>query len=640
MTSLPRLSAAASLLSARGAPSTPRERWDVLSRGPAIPLTPTPTGNAFATGGFWEQLTPKTPLPPTPVTAIPLSPHSPIVPQDLEARNAYDHVKHEVDTMARNICANRMSSLSKITDSNDIPKTLITAKDHLKGAAITLQYRQVDLNSIIDRDLPKKLQALATDEAKITNQYSVRDMLELLDIDTWLQVDEQTLNFTTLLDAQRELLQMHCQRRKTSVITLPDRAVQVAWAVRILEDAEHAAENDNDSESDHSSEDGTGYEYNNFLRSIKREATGSSSDLSSLADITSLRSTMSIGDSLRQLSREQSLESQRSSTSPKKYVLRSRQSSNSSRDPAAESRRPSTSPQKYSYLALRSQESSFSESSSQGPTMEDKRPSSTSKIANAFTSRSRQNSIPNAPSSRKDSMPNTPSPEKDATIHSRKPSNIITDIEEEEDEADPPPPLSPEDRACRRKGASHDELNQWAAQLKLMEQQRDAKKLSGHHRPSQQLQHPALRTEDDERSRDASDGSWKCAIASHHKRETSLSTRRSSRDISPRTKLRLSAPPTRPISTVSTRNSPPSPARPSFEYDYILSAPPAAPPGYRYEAVSASPPVDIKLHDSVRRKEHVRSKSSVEEVEWEWELRKMEVTERARQMKRRSEREE
>jgi hypothetical protein len=103
----PRLSTAPSLLSGgrARAPSTPRERWDVLSRGPATPLTPTPTGNAFASGGFWEQLTPKTPVPPprTPVTAVPRSPYTPIVPRDLEARAAYDRVKKEVDGMARSV---------------------------------------------------------------------------------------------------------------------------------------------------------------------------------------------------------------------------------------------------------------------------------------------------------------------------------------------------------------------------------------------------------------------------------------------------------------------------------------------------------------------------------------------------------
>jgi hypothetical protein len=42
-------------------------------------------GNAFAGGGFWEQLTPKTPAPQTPVTAIPRSPYLPIVPHDQDA---------------------------------------------------------------------------------------------------------------------------------------------------------------------------------------------------------------------------------------------------------------------------------------------------------------------------------------------------------------------------------------------------------------------------------------------------------------------------------------------------------------------------------------------------------------------------
>lgn len=285
----------------------PRERWDKVTRGPMTPLTPTPTGNAFAPGGFWgSKLTPTAPATSTPITAIPRSPYSPSVPHDIEARAAYDQVKHDVETMARTICANRLSVRSKITDSDDIPRSLISHKDRLKGATITLQYRQIATKSVIDPAFLTKLAALAVDEIKIVDQYSIRDMSEFLDVDTWLQVDEATLQFTTMLDAQRELLHMHRNRRKSSLMNLPERAIHLAWALCMLEDAERGVDIDWDTDSDNSDE--TGYEYNNFLRSFKTE---SSSDVSLLANTDSLRSTASIGESLRALSREQSMEAER-----------------------------------------------------------------------------------------------------------------------------------------------------------------------------------------------------------------------------------------------------------------------------------------------------------------------------------------
>ncbi|KAH7386703.1 hypothetical protein DE146DRAFT_179357 [Phaeosphaeria sp. MPI-PUGE-AT-0046c] len=296
---LPRYNSAQSLLSAgrNRAVSTPRERWDIMSRGPSTPLTPTPVGNAFAQGGFWEQLTPKTPAPPTPVTVIPYSPISPVVPMDHEAREVYNDVKAQGEAIARSVCATRMSKISKISNSDDIPRSLLTSKDLLKGALIMLEYKQAPLKTIMNPNLPKMLKDLEDDEAKIIEQYSINDTLELLDLDNWLLVDEQARTLTTLLDAQRETLQMHRHRRKSSLLHLPEEAVQQAWATRILEDAQRAVEADGDNVSDDSDPD-KGYNYNNFMRSIKHEYS-SSSDCGSLAggpsytDLTTLRSSTS-----------------------------------------------------------------------------------------------------------------------------------------------------------------------------------------------------------------------------------------------------------------------------------------------------------------------------------------------------------
>jgi len=465
----PRLSTATSLLSSGRAcaPSTPRERWDVLNRGPATPLTPTPAGNAFAGGGFWEQLTPKTPVAPhTPITAIPRSPFSPIVPKDVEARAAYDNIKKEVDTMSRTICANRLSGLERVRNSEDVPKTLIRSSDHHKAAELTLQYRKNDLSSIIQPDLPQQLKTFAAEETCIIHDHSIRDTLELLDIDGWLSIEEPSLVFTTLLDAQSGLMRMHCHRRKNSILNLPDRAVQEAWAVRILEDAERRMD-DSDGSSTHSDEEADkGYEYNNFLRSLKRE--DSEQGPGGLTDLTRLRSNASMAESLKQLSREQTLASQRSSRSPKKSVRSGLSMASSKHD-------SSPSPEKPSH------------------------PRHTE----------------------------TPSPDEPSQW---KPAAIITTFKEADDrDRISTPELSTEARACRRMGASHVELSGWAEQLKMMEERRDAMRggasttgsgsgsgssHSLHHR------HPALRSAEKLKERDFSNHSFKCQTATEYESVT------------------------------------------------------------------------------------------------------------------------
>lgn len=139
------------------------------------------------------------------------------------------------------MCAKRMSGMEKVRRSEDVPKSLIRSSDYLEAAETILQCRRNDLSSTIRHDLPKHLKTLAADEARIIKKYSVHDMAELMSIDPWLNIDEDTLELANVLDGQREMLGMHRHRRKTSSVDLPDRAIQEAWAVRILEDAERAA---------------------------------------------------------------------------------------------------------------------------------------------------------------------------------------------------------------------------------------------------------------------------------------------------------------------------------------------------------------------------------------------------------------
>jgi hypothetical protein len=610
------------------APSTPRERWDVTSRGPATPLSPTPTGNAFAEGGFWEQLTPKTPAPQTPVTAVARSPFSPVVPQDHEARAAYTRVKREVEAMARTVCASRLSTQSTITSSDYIPNSLLKPRDILKGAELTLQYRQVKLQTAIESRLPQILRNLAVEEAQIIRQHSVKDLFELLDLDMWLQVDLQTLAFTTLLDAQRELIHMHRNRRKSKLLKLPDEAIRQAWATRILEDAEHVVEATGDGDSTNSNED-KGYDYNNFLRSIKSEVS-SSSDLASMSTSRSctdlsLRSSGTNMDDMPALSRQMTLASQRSSTSPRKLhdlPLRSPGKSQSN----------SPSPRKPYNLPLRS---------------------------------------PAKPHS------NSPSPKKhnSSTPRSRGLSLTTTFIKEEseEDEIPSSPPLSPEEKAFRHLGASTTDLNQWAEQLKDMEARHIANKNKFMSSLGRE-RHPAFRSAPRQRQGSvSSDDSWKCEDAARDERKNSTptiyGTHASSSEIRSPTFLGhkrsagyaesiplIPSSPTRSQSTSHTFSgnkrptgyadtiplpsspsslSSPSSPTPSQRTSHTRSRHHALPPppqGYRYATGS-----DASLHDSVRRSQHVRSKSSQaraggkEEDEWKKELKRMESRERIRQ---------
>ncbi|KAH7087788.1 hypothetical protein FB567DRAFT_353965 [Paraphoma chrysanthemicola] len=670
------------------APSTPRERWDATYRGPSTPLSPTPTGNAFGGGGFWEQQL--TPGPVTPVTAVPRSPLSPVVPRDSEARAAYNYVKAEVDALARSICASRLSVHSKIAKSDDVPDSLVKPKDVLKAASITLRCLQTPVKSVVDPDLLKKLEGLAEEEAKIVQQYSVRHNLELLDIDNWLQVDEDSLAFNNLLDAQRELLLMHRNRRKSQLLKIPDAAIQQAWAVRILEDAERAVEADADGSSASSNED-KGYDYNNFLRSIKQEVS-SSSDLASMVgsgsytDLASMRSSGTNSDGLV-LSRETTMESQRSSTSPKKssgLFLRSKEQSFERVYPEA---RQAVMTSHYSGLVARSREPSFS-TGNREVTVATQRSSTSPKKPSLAASTPTEAGTYNGPSLEKRAS---------AIASSRGLTLLTTNITEGNEDV-PTPALSPEDKAFRRQGASHLDLNHWAQQLKQMEESANKNRAASAHNQH----HPAYRHHSK-----CSSGcldSWQLekavspareasaqkansdTFATNREREVSMTSRPPSSSSlgketvhplhrgnhmsssppilgSPRASQSSLLPPT-PIRPDMSSGPPaftiPPPPKgfkyaqiPSFASSNVTMMPPgfkkaatassasvndniSPPPGFKYAATLST----AALHDTVRRQQHVRSKSSIarvekkekgEEEEWVKELKMMEEKETVRQ---------
>ncbi|KAH8733164.1 hypothetical protein GQ44DRAFT_721377 [Phaeosphaeriaceae sp. PMI808] len=421
------------------AQSTPRERWVTTTLIPTTPLSPTPIGNAFAGGGFWEQLTPQTPVAPqTPesqtLAAIPSAPPSPIIPQDPEARAAYDIVKYEIDVLSRTVCASRLSSKSRMVDSEDVPVSLVTAKDRVKAAAFILENRQLDLPSTIDMKLVQKLRTLACEEANIIRQYPIDNIFEFAEPDLRPSVDGNTRDAFTIAKERCELLRMHC-RRKNELLKVSDLAVQQAWATRLLEEAEEAEAAADDSSSAHSDE---GYDYSNFLRSIKSEVS-SSSDLASLAgrvsytDLASLRSNETGAvPTTYTLSRETTLASHRSSTSPKKPP----------------------SPMKHS----------------KGPGL----PNSLAVQSRAPDKNLDWPLAPLVPS-----LSNSPSPKKRifTKLNFRNPGTAELPIEEEDGGAAEltSPVLSPAEKAFRRNAAREEDLDNWAKEVKIMAEAAEAR---------------------------------------------------------------------------------------------------------------------------------------------------------------------
>ena len=257
-----------------GSSTTPRPRWDVVTSGPVTPLSATagPIKNAFAEGGFWASLTPKTSslagdsVPATPITAIPVE-HVALPPTDPEARAAYDSVNQEVNAMALQLCASRLAlRRSTSADYDVIHPAMVKPRDTRLAAEFTLSALQCPLPTLESICLPEKLDRFASEELEVLRQFSVPSMEKLRDIDAWLLFDDKTGMLSTILEAQRDNLKMNRYRRKEKEVTVNEQAARLAWAVKILGDKESIKEGD-DSDEDEI------YEYGNIMRSLENGTT-------------------------------------------------------------------------------------------------------------------------------------------------------------------------------------------------------------------------------------------------------------------------------------------------------------------------------------------------------------------------------
>ncbi|KAI4663261.1 uncharacterized protein J4E78_003672 [Alternaria triticimaculans] len=417
-------------------PTTPRPRWQILSSGPGTPRSATAGAikNSFAEGGFWESLiSPKTPvtaipIPTTPVTAVPPSPWLPNIPSiDAEAKATYEDLKASVSKMALKVCASRHTLRRSFNSDNDvIHPSMVRPKDTFLAAQLTLGSLKLHqpLSTYIDASLPQKLDSHADDEEAGAKQYRIYRREQLDDVDSWLQFDAQTGELTTILEAQRDLLKMNKDRRKSREIAVGEKGVKLAWAVKVLDDCQYFADIAADGESEGSDE---GYEYGNFVRSL---GDGDGSSLRSNSSTLDLTLTQTNSSNARSSATEDSFGlTQRSSSSPIKPT----------HDPSSDP------------LPLRSRNYTLSNlSNATNPNIYTPPPSHAHSIR-----RSNATATPSSSASRRNRQ-----------------GSLWINTSLANPSVSAASTMSPQERGTRHKGPSIEDLSGWAEELKKMERKR------------------------------------------------------------------------------------------------------------------------------------------------------------------------
>jgi hypothetical protein len=434
-----------------GSPNTPRPRWDVVSAGPATPLSATTAGpvkNAFAEGGHWASLTPKTsatgtPSATTPVTAVPVEMWEPGIPTDPASKSVYEDAKSDVNKMALQLCASRHALRRSFSAENDvIHPSMVRPRDTLLAVELTLETYQVpgSLAEYIDAVLPDKLEAYADEEAAGARQYNIPSGEMLEDKDAWLGYDELTGQFTTILEARRDLLRMNRERRKGRDVAVGEGGVRLAWATKVVCDIEGEIERRRELDGEDS--DDEGYDYSNFVRSLGARDSAETVDerwSGSTLDLTLTNSSTAYSSS-----RESELDislAQRSSSSPVKPTyghdtlpLRNRTFTLSNLLAGAASSDPHTHSHADSYPATKTCKSRFSPNN----------------YAHSVHSLRRSNT----------------------TNRSRHSLRIDTSDQYTPSSNRQSPLISPQERGTRRRGPSMQALSSWADELKKMERKR------------------------------------------------------------------------------------------------------------------------------------------------------------------------
>lgn len=332
--------------------------------------------------------------------------------------------------MTLQLCANRLA-LDRLSHSeyDVIHPSMVKPKDELLAAELTLESRQLDLSKHLDPDLPAKVDRFADDEATCVRYYSIKTAEELEDIDTWLQFNESTGELTNVLEAQRDLFRMNRDRRKTKDIGLSEQAVQLAWAAKIVSDTEYITASRAEAESVDSDSDDEGYDYSNFVRSLRSKASSI------------------LGEDVE---REEYRESGSARSSGSTTAGMSTDNDNTTAQPLSFQ----DSPMLPSYLATRT-----------------------------LPLRSLDSNTPSSSSSTFFLTPPAPPPKNKISSSHRKNLSIITHAHSSAVSSTASvassEPLSPEERGMRHQGPSMDDLNTWADELRKMERKRTEMRLVG-----------------------------------------------------------------------------------------------------------------------------------------------------------------
>ncbi|KAF2128372.1 hypothetical protein P153DRAFT_386493 [Dothidotthia symphoricarpi CBS 119687] len=256
--------------------SPPRTRWDILPPGAPPPLSQTPTYNAFTPTGFWSSLT-RTPTPitkPNPHTPQTAIHHPPVIPRDTRSNATYHALLADVEHLARGACAQRLG-FSARTGSDRIFRTaIVSAEDRVRGAERALEGCRapgvqedvmVRWGEIVEQEdrAVRRWERGCFGRAKGKNEEVVEEELP--------QAKFRRGGIITGADSRARALE-GSRVGMGGLLKLPQGALRVVWATRILEDMLRLAEEERLAEAEGDDED-EGYEYGNFVRSIRREAS-------------------------------------------------------------------------------------------------------------------------------------------------------------------------------------------------------------------------------------------------------------------------------------------------------------------------------------------------------------------------------
>ncbi|OAL50960.1 hypothetical protein IQ07DRAFT_679293, partial [Pyrenochaeta sp. DS3sAY3a] len=238
-----------------------RARWDELEKGCITPLTPTPSGNMFAGGGFWEgdlreesgidqdytgygngiadydeeieeqdeddedqDTNNRQSRTSAFLTATPHPSHAqdhdhprpppPIIPI---TNPLYTSLRRTIHARALTLCATRLN-IAPSPHARAHIHSQLTLADMITAARAVLELKNAavaaDTSAVIDVNLLEKLETAARYEARLMQEFAIPQHVDLRDTDAWLNVGG--VGALTVLDAQREAVAVQRALRSVS----------------------------------------------------------------------------------------------------------------------------------------------------------------------------------------------------------------------------------------------------------------------------------------------------------------------------------------------------------------------------------------------------------------------------------------